>query len=106
MKEVLSIANIANDETVKYFLLAQQNINKQICCQYAKTQLNYVFNAFENKEELDTVVGLSNYVVTDTIKDLSKKLFLLLNDQSGMYLFINLMITKTFHHFDQCYLLS
>ena len=70
---------------LELFAYGQQEINKQVCSEYASSQFNLLVNSFISKEDTDDISSISNYIITEEIKVMSKQYFMLVGDQSGMH---------------------
>ena len=63
---------------------------------YAKTQMTQLMNAYKNKESLVTVGDILSNIIDDSIKDMTQKLGLCINDQSGTCHIIKTMCNASF----------
>ena len=84
-KEILSLAKNATNNMLELFAGGQQEINKQVCSEYASSQFNLLVNSFISNEDTDDISSISNHIITEEIKVMSKQYFMLISDQSGMH---------------------
>ena len=64
---LLSVAETTNKMMTEYFCNSQSSINKMTCEKYANSQHSMIIRALKNNEPLNSVTGISEYVIDEAI---------------------------------------
>ena len=83
VRDILADAKNANEHSKRYFLTAQTARAKHKCSHYASQQVTQMKLSHKNKEEIDRVKSISNFIVQDVMVKMTKTI--VHSDQSGNY---------------------
>lgn len=81
---LLSLTLSTNEKTVDNFSSSQNSISKACCSTYAGKQHNLILRAFQNKEDVSSILGISPYILNDEILEMYERFNEL--DINGMYI--------------------
>ena len=82
-RKLLTIHTDAMDESFVLYLESQNNIPKDVCLNYAKTNLRQLTTAMLNGEDVRNIQTISNYIINDNIIEFNEELVSI--DQSGKF---------------------
>ena len=82
VKELLLIAKECNDTSKKLLVSSQTSIGRCTCTTYASKQLNQLQSAQRNKEDVETIKSISQFIVQEQMIQMTNRVVSI--DQSGM----------------------
>ena len=85
---LLAVAEKSNQIMIDHFCKSTDNLNKEICYNYASNQHNLILAAMKNNENISEVKCISPYIIDNSLLELYEKFHQLKVTPSKSYSFI------------------
>ena len=81
---ILKVAKTSNKNSRELLVKSQTSISNRVCSDYATEQFNQMHSMTKNNESIHEVNSISEFIVKDSMVNLTKELVGASSDQSGM----------------------
>ena len=81
---ILKVAKTSNKNARELLVKSQTSISNRVCSDYATDQFNSIHSMTKNNESIHEVNSISEFIVKDSMVNLTKELVGASSDRSGM----------------------
>ena len=85
---LLAVAERSNRIMIDHFCKSTDNLNKEICYNYASNQHNLILAAMKNNEDISEIKCISPYIIDDNLLEMYEKFHQLKFSSGKIYSFL------------------